>query len=133
MKSGGVEKAIQFCSANAMVLTSQVNQQLGDNISIKRISTKYRNPANQPTKSEAKILFMLENSNSPILTRVGDKTYKFYQPLRISKPVCLKCHGSVEDIPENIRTTIHDIYPQDRATNYKFGDLRGAIVVTIKR
>lgn len=133
IKSGDINKTIHFCSSNALLLTSQVDKKLGDNISIKRISTKYRNPANKPTRVEAKILFMLENSNSPILTKVSDDKYKFYQPLRITKPVCLKCHGTGKDMPEIARKTIHEIYPQDRATNYKFGDLRGAIVVTIKR
>ncbi|HIO70486.1 MAG TPA: DUF3365 domain-containing protein [Campylobacterales bacterium] len=138
IKENGIEGAAQFCAFNAMVLTHKVNQELGENVSVKRISTKYRNPMNKPNESEAKILFMLENTNSPVLTKVERKgeedkeIYKFYQPLRI-KPVCLKCHGTAEDMPEGIRNTIHKIYPEDKATGYKLGDLRGAIVVTIER
>lgn len=133
MEAGDIKKAVEFCSTNAQALTAQVDEKLGENVSIKRISTKYRSPANKPTKTEGKILFMLENSNSPVLTKVSENEYKFYQPLRIGKPVCLKCHGDVEDIPEVARKTIHEMYPQDKATNYKFGDLRGAVVVTIKK
>ncbi len=133
MSSGDIEKAIEFCSQEALTLTEKIDNELGENVYIKRISTKYRNPKNKPTKTEAKMLFMLESTNSPLLTKVSDKEYKFYQPLRIGKPVCLTCHGTAEDMPENVRAKIHKLYPQDKATNYKFGDLRGAIVVTIKR
>jgi hypothetical protein len=36
------------------------------------------------------------------LTKVGDTQYKFYQPIRIGQPVCLKCHGKGEDMPEAV-------------------------------
>jgi len=132
MKNGDIKGAVEFCSGNAYILTDEVSKKLGKNISVKRISTKYRNPANKPTKTEAKMLFMLENNKSPLLTRVSNHEYKFYKPLRIGKPVCLKCHGKGFDMPEIARKTIHNLYPNDKATGYEFGDLRGAIVVTIK-
>jgi len=132
MKKEGIKGAINFCANSALVLTQQVSDQLGKNISVKRISTKYRSPANKPTKTEAKMLFMLENNKAPILTKVKNGEYKFYQPLRIGKPVCLKCHGKGEDMPKIARRTLHSIYPNDNATGYEFGDLRGAVVVTIK-
>ena len=143
LKKGDIKGAVEFCSSNALALTEQVSQKLTKNIlldknssitniSVKRISTKYRSPANKPTKTEAKMLFLLENNNAPLLTKVLDGKYKFYQPLRIGKPVCLKCHGKGEDMPEIARRTLHSIYPNDNATGYEFGDLRGAVVVTIK-
>lgn len=133
IENGDIVKAVQFCSQNAYTITEQVDKQLGENISIKRISTKNRNPINQPTQEEAKLLFMLENSKTPILTKVGDTQYKFYQPIRIGQPVCLKCHGKGEDMPEAVRKITHELYPQDKATGYNFGDLRGAVVVTITK
>jgi hypothetical protein len=132
MKKDGIKGAVNFCSENALAITYEVSEKLGENISVKRISTKYRNPYNKPTKTEAKILFQLENNKFPILTKVKDGEYKFYKPLRISKPICLKCHGKGVDMPEIARRTLHHLYPNDKATGYEFGDLRGAIVVTIK-
>ena len=132
MKKGDIEGAVNFCANNGLGLTDKVSKKLGKNVSIKRISLKYRNPMNKPTKTEARILFMLENSKAPLLTKVSDTEYKFYKPLRIGKPVCLKCHGKGDDIPEIARKTIGNFYPNDNATGYEFGDLRGAIVVTIK-
>lgn len=132
MKKGDIQGAVNFCANNGLSLTQQVDEQLGKNISIKRISTKYRNPTNKPSNTEAKMLFMLENSKSPLLTKVSDSEYKFYKPLRIKKPVCLKCHGKGEDMPEIARKTLHTIYPNDLSTGHSFGDLRGAVVVTIR-
>ena len=132
MKTNGIKGAINFCANSALILTEQVSEKLGKNISVKRISTKYRNPVNKPTKTEAKMLFMLENIKGSLITQVKTGEYKFYKPLRIGKPVCLKCHGKGEDMPEIARKTIHNIYPSDKATGYEFGDLRGAVVVTIK-
>ena len=54
----------------------------------------------------------------------------FYKPIVINNEACLKCHGNVEgDLAKVIKAT----YPEDRATGYKMGDLRGMIAVTIER
>ena len=46
------------------------------------------------------------------------------------QPVCLGCHGSASDIPASLAKKIRLEYPQDRATGYSVGKLRGAVVVT---
>ncbi|EJF06491.1 Protein of unknown function (DUF3365) [Thiovulum sp. ES] len=133
MKEGNITKAIQFCASNGLPITAKVDEKLGENISIKRISEKNRNPQNVPTEAEAKILKLMEENGSPILTKAGKDTYKYYHPLKIAKPVCLKCHGKGEDMPEQARKTIHSLYPKDKAYGYSKGDLRGAIVVEIRK
>jgi hypothetical protein len=42
--------------------------------------------------------------------------------------VCLACHG--ETIAPPIAAKINELYPQDQATGFREGDLRGAFVVT---
>jgi hypothetical protein len=44
-------------------------------------------------------------------------------------PQCLVCHGSAEQIPETVRAELQTLYPHDRATGYKPGDLRGAVSI----
>ena len=56
---------------------------------------------------------------------------KVYKPLMINKKVCLKCHGDITN--EKLKNTIAKKYPEDKATGYKMGDIRGAVVVTIKK
>ncbi|BBG65772.1 cytochrome c family protein [Hydrogenimonas sp.] len=137
MKAGGAKEALSFCSMNAASLTAEVDEKLGKDVSVKRITLKPRNPANLAEGDEKEVLEALE-----ILKRNGVQLpkyllqkraggYKFYKPLVINKKVCLKCHGS--NIDPNLEAQIRKTYPTDKATGYKMGDLRGAIVVTIEK
>jgi hypothetical protein len=52
--------------------------------------------------------------------------------LTINKPVCLICHGDLS-LNQPLKKAIVDKYPLDKAFDYKLNDLRGAVVVTIKK
>jgi hypothetical protein len=140
MKSGGPSAALRFCSENAFPLTQDVSDASGNGITVKRISLKFRNPANAPeTDAEKSVLESLQTlqENGVILPeylieKSDEDTYKFYKPLSINKGVCLKCHGDLSKTPK-LASEISTIYPEDKATGYRKGDLRGAIVVTIKK
>jgi hypothetical protein len=139
MKSEGPMGAAQFCVTNAYPLTDQVSSELGKDVTVKRISLKYRNPANKPTAGEEAVMHSLQTlqDNHVILPeylveRVNAETYKFYKPLNINKDVCLKCHGNISSNPK-LEAYIGKNYPEDKATGYKMGDLRGAIIVTIRK
>ena len=138
MKKGGVMDALNFCSDEAFNLTEDVNKKIPKGVKVKRISSKYRNPVNAPSEEEMAILESFEklkNANAVlpeyIVQRVDSKTDKYYKPLLINNKVCLACHG---DIAKNIdlRRKVASVYPLDKATNYEMGDLRGAVVVTVK-
>ena len=136
MKQGGPIQAIEFCSTNAFDLTKQVSDKYKD-IEVKRISLKPRNPANTPSKDEAIILKSMEDMYKVgVLPRnvVQEKDGKIvvYKPLIIKKKVCLKCHGDISKHPK-LAKKIASIYHNDKATGYKMGDLRGAIVVTMPK
>jgi len=137
MKSGGPADALNFCALNASKLTAKVDEKLGKNVSVKRVTLKPRNPANKAEKNERKILealHTLQETGVRLARHLIQKTddgYKFYKPLKIAKKVCLKCHGI--NIDPKLQKTIAKFYPTDKATGYKMGDLRGAVVVTIKK
>ena len=138
MKAGGPMKALDFCSQEAYNLTEKVNKRLPKGVGVKRISTHYRNPANKPQADESAILEALEKLKSAnailpkqIVQKIAPDTYKYYKPLLINKKVCLKCHGDIKNM--ELKRAIKERYPLDTATHYKMGDLRGAIVVTIKK
>ena len=40
---------------------------------------------------------------------------------------CLACHGT--QLSEDVRAGLKEMYPDDRATGYNIGEVRGAIVV----
>ena len=138
MKSGGPMQALDFCSNEAYSITQDVNKKLAKGVEVKRISSKYRNPANKPTANELAVLNSLEDMKAQnivlpkfLVQRVDSQTYKFYKPLVIKKQVCLKRHGNIENA--DLKKEIASRYPTDKATEYKMNDLRGAVVVTIKK
>ena len=139
MKAGGPLQAASFCTTKAYELTASVDKKYGNNISVKRISLKERNPANKAEGDELHILEAMDTMQKSgvvlpeyFVERVNKETYKYYRPLSINKQVCLKCHGDVQKNPK-LSNYLNKTYPHDKATGYEFGDLRGAVVVTIKK
>jgi len=137
LQTKGPKEAVRFCAENAIALTHQVSDAQGEGVSIKRVSLSDRNPVNRPEADEKAVLEALESlrQNGVVLPEYlvrknGDGSYKFIKPLAITHEVCLKCHGTVQD-PE-LAAYIKSLYPEDKGTGHKMGDLRGAIVVTIK-
>lgn len=47
-------------------------------------------------------------------------------PIAIEAP-CLACHGPADGLAPEIRAKLTAAYPQDPATGYALGDLRGAL------
>ncbi len=135
IKSGGIMGALDFCSTQAYALTQEVNSKLPSHLSVKRVSLKTRNGANAPLSDESKVLKDLESRKELppyVVEQIDAHTYKFYKPLVIDKPVCLKCHGDIS-ADKTLQSAMNEKYPNDQATSYKMGDLRGAVVVTIKK
>ena len=56
----------------------------------------------------------------------GQTVLRYLIPLHIEE-ACLKCHSAKETVPGFIQ----EEYPEDKATDYTFGDLRGAISVAV--
>jgi hypothetical protein len=125
MKAGGVEEAISYCHVNALPLTDRLAEE--QNAIIKRTSLKFRNPKNAPSNEEQSILheFQAEldagEDMKPKLVNIQGQDI-FYAPI-VTQELCLKCHGPKESIP--VYDLILSKYPDDLATGYKAGDLRG--------
>ena len=57
----------------------------------------------------------------------GKQEFRFMKAIPTA-PVCLNCHGT--DLSPDVSRILADLYPMDRATGYREGDIRGAFVVT---
>ncbi len=103
------------------------------NMTLRQVSTKYRNPANEPDTYESRILAMMEQDpeqweNGEWCEKVieGDHaTMRYLHPLLV-KETCMGCHGAPEAVPAFVRGR----FPDDRATGYQVGELRGAVSVS---
>lgn len=133
MQEGGVEHALEFCNVEAMPLTDSLSSY--HDVSIRRASHKPRNPYNMADSLEAdvikKYLEDLDSGNDlkPV-TYADENRITFHAPITITNSLCLNCHGKAnEDITEGDLATIQELYPEDQATEFSMGDLRGVWTV----
>ena len=138
MKKGGATEAITVCYQKA----PQIAKQLSDSTDWKigRTSLKVRNSNNAPDDWEKSILEkfekQLKNGNdiktleySEIVKIDGSEYFRYMKAIPTGS-VCLNCHGS--NIKEPVKEKISELYKEDKAINYKKGDLRGAFTLSRK-
>jgi len=135
LNEGGVPNAIEFCKIEAMPLTQQVSDEFG--VQIRRATHKPRNPVNDADASETEVIEAYQTAIrdsiplAPSVTADGNWAV-FRAPITIANDLCLKCHGGEgSDISEADLVTIRNAYPDDRATGFTSGELRGIWVVRI--
>ena len=137
IQTGGVIQAVAVCSDTAQLLTNEFGVERG--VFIKRVSMKNRNKNNYPDDFEKRTLNRFEllkqnnelNNETEYAEIITEGDYKY---LRYLKPIlvqaeCLNCHGNQTDMMPEVNNLIVEEYPQDKATGYKVGDLRGAISI----
>jgi len=137
IQAGGVVQAVSVCSDTAQLLTNEFGVERG--VFIKRVSMKNRNKNNYPDDFEKRTLNRFEllkqnnelNNETEYYEIITEGDYKY---LRYLKPIlvqaeCLNCHGNQTDIMPEVNNLIAQAYPQDKATGYKVGDLRGAVSI----
>jgi len=136
MQSGGPVAAIEVCNTRAMAISTELSVDKGMNLS--RVSLKNRNPDNAPNDWQRNVLESFEirkqagEAPSALswheIASDGDtREFRFMKAIPAG-PVCLQCHG--EAIAPAVAEKLAELYPQDKATGYREGDLRGAFVVT---
>jgi hypothetical protein len=127
----------EFCAAQAIALTENVQDSLPAGITVKRTSTKHRNPQNAPDGLETEALeyFAKEYSKTEKLPQYhiqqsSPTTWHYYKPMKIGK-LCLKCHGTPNLIEDSVLLSLKENYPDDIATGYKLNEFRGVVRVGI--
>jgi len=137
MQEGGPSYAVEFCAGEALTLTDSVAKQFGSGFSIKRVSENHRNPVNAPDAAEVRALrhfhdALAESGALPEdwVQKTASGELRYYRPLVIAEP-CLACHGEAESLDPAVAEAIAALYPDDRATGYEIGDLRGVVRVTV--
>ncbi len=137
IEKGGFVSAVRVCSEMAQQITLQFNARTGH--TIRRVSLRYRNPRNIPDEYEKVKLeefnFLnqkkqLSNDYIEVVNEQGQKYLRYMRPL-ITLSVCMTCHGPKENIPSEVKLILAEKYPDDHATGFLVGDVRGAISVKI--
>lgn len=135
IKTGGFAKAVEVCHIKSPEVAAQVGKSSG--WTVKRISLKARNPQNTPTAEQKKILeyFASEQKQGKDIKTMEwwkKENGKFvYMKAIPTGGLCLTCHGT--NIQPEIQQHIKKYYPNDMATGFKEGDLRGAFLLEKKQ
>ena len=136
MKADGPVNAINVCKEKAPAIAASLSEKHGWDIA--RTSLKTRNSANAPDAWESKILNEFEARKAKgeavkpmahfeAVENDGKKNFRFMKAIPTGE-VCLKCHGS--EIKPGIKAKLQELYPNDKATGFKLGDIRGAFTIT---
>lgn len=139
IKEKGPDGAISVCKERAPQVAAEMSKQF--NFDVKRVSPKNRNPAGVPDAWEAEAQAGLEKrlaaGEDPktldtwqIVDTPSGKMFRFAKALP-TQPLCLTCHGDPATLPEPVKARLAADYPQDKATGYAPGMVRG--IITIKR
>jgi hypothetical protein len=137
---GGPENAIGVCKTQAPEIAMKLSMK--HQLKVARVGTRARNPdMGVPNDWQTQAMKQFESRLAK-----GDKPYdiEFIQlvksgsydlELRYAKPIvlqpmCTACHGTPEQISPEVKAKLDKLYPNDKAVNYKPGELRGAVVVT---
>lgn len=131
MKAGGPGNALNICHIRAPEIAKAVSSEKGLHIS--RTSLKVRNPNNAPNEWQTKVLNEFEAQKaagkdpaSIIYSEIAGDEFRFMKAIPTDQ-MCLNCHGSI--LSPDVTAKLTELYPQDKATGFREGDLRGAFVV----
>lgn len=120
MSNGGPAKAIEVCSKLAPKLANEVGEQ--HHVSIGRTAIRLRNENNRPPAWAEPLLKDLPTK--PVVQDLENGSTGVLFPILL-KVQCLTCHGPDDKIAAEIRTELARLYPNDKATGFQEGDLRG--------
>lgn len=103
-----------------------------EGLKIRWAATRTRNQASEANPVEMKALYEFDRNRNMrskwVKMEIDGVKYTVYMKPIFIEESCLACHGKKENIPK----IIVDNYPDDKAYNYKVGDLRGVIEVMYK-
>lgn len=137
MQAGGPLAAVAVCQERAVPIADAISHS-NDGWEVGRTSLQVRNPDNAPDSWERSVLETFDKRHAAgempatieqeAVITVGEQRYYRYMKAIPTGDACLLCHGS--NIPTELQEHIGKLYPDDRATGYKAGDMRGAFTLT---
>ncbi len=129
---GGPVGAIATCRERAPAIAAELSAASGTRVS--RTALRVRNPANAPLPWQRVVLLRFQERLAAGEAADGLESLETLpgEDVRYMKaiptgPLCLTCHGS--NLAADVQAALHSMYPEDAATGFSVGDLRGAFSV----
>lgn len=130
LQAGGPVNAITVCSQQAPLIADSLSKDSG--WMVKRVSLKARNASRaQPDNWEAAVLTQFDRRQAAgedaAAIRYSETTPSHFRYMQAQgvQGVCLLCHG--ENPAAEVKAALEQYYPDDRATGYTQGQVRGAV------
>lgn len=134
---GGLASAVAVCNEKAPQMAKAASEQTG--WAIRRVSLKNRNPKAVPDAWEREALEEFDRRAAAgedigklekfaTVDVDGRPSYRYMKALP-TQQLCLSCHGSNAAIPADVADKLHTLYPNDKATGYALGQVRGALTI----
>lgn len=135
---GGPVSAIEVCQLRAPQIAQEVSA--ASKVEIGRTALRVRNPANAPDAWERAGLESFAQaraggadlstwSASAVEATADGFQLRWMRPI-VLQPVCTVCHG--DELAPELEAELARRYPQDAATGFKPGELRGAFTATVR-
>ncbi len=140
MSTDGPVAAVSVCKESAPAIARQLS--IANDAKVTRVGTRVRNQnmgVPNAWQKEALTQFEARLSQGEKAADIeywqvadnghGKSELRYAKAIAI-QPQCLSCHGSAQDIAAPLTEKLRIEYPNDQATGYSVGQLRGAVVVT---
>ena len=133
----GPENAIGVCREKAPAMAKAASEKTG--WAIRRVSLKNRNPKAVPDAWEKSVLEEFDRrvaaGEKPVTLEKGEtiadgdrKMYRYMKALP-TQELCVQCHGTPDKISPAVQARLKELYPDDKATGFNIGAIRGAITI----
>lgn len=128
MGENGPAKSIDVCKQRAPEIAKNVGEETG--VRIGRTSFQLRNENNKAPEWAAS--FVSDKIEKPIEVELPNDGLGVLLPIRL-KAACTLCHGDAKQISPDVKTAIASNYPNDTATGFAEGDVRGYFWVEVDK
>ena len=132
LRDGGPVAAIEVCHRQAPAIAREVGAERG--LIVRRTGVRLRNPANASDPIDQQLMAdfaaQLAGGVDPAaledLSQTADGRLRYTRAIPV-EAACLACHG--ETLAPAVSEAVGAHYPEDRATGFRLGELRGLLVV----
>ncbi|ODU09379.1 MAG: hypothetical protein ABS84_08135 [Rubrivivax sp. SCN 71-131] len=134
---GGPAGAVEVCRDKAPAMARAASAESG--WTIRRVSLRNRNPKAVPDDWERGVLEDFDRraaAGEPAATleraeivSEGGRSVQRYMRALPTQEFCTQCHGTPDRISPAVAAKLAQTYPQDRATGYQVGQIRGAMTL----
>jgi len=138
VNQNGPVQAVAFCNVAATSILDSLPLEL--DVTIKRAAIKARNENDLPTPREREVIETYQKAVQqnikvgPLIREIGNNKILYAAPIKTKSTMCLQCHGDPNnEISAATMAKINGLYPNDKATGHKVGDLRGIWSITFNK